>query len=137
MCLLSLQPCLTLCDPMDFNLPGSSVHGILQARILEWVAMPSSRGFFPTQGSNPSPLHLLHCRRIFRLLSHGEAPGRYWEVTLSWKGMQYTGGIHGDAPNVGLQVQAAPLSKRNRSLTKIGCSLLRWEVNACAPLGMG
>ena len=30
---------------MDYNLPGSSVHGILQARILEWVAMPSSRGF--------------------------------------------------------------------------------------------
>ena len=38
------QLCLTLCDPMDCSLPGSSVHGILQARILEWVAMPSSRG---------------------------------------------------------------------------------------------
>ena len=36
--------CLTLCDPMDGSLPGSSVHGILQARILEWVAMPFSRG---------------------------------------------------------------------------------------------
>jgi len=35
--------CLTLCDPMDCSPPGSSVHGILQARILEWVAMPSSR----------------------------------------------------------------------------------------------
>ena len=40
----SLQLCLTLCDAMDCSLPGSSVHGILQARILEWVAMPSSRG---------------------------------------------------------------------------------------------
>ena len=40
----SLQSCLTLYDPMDCSLPGSSVHGILQARILEWVAMPSSRG---------------------------------------------------------------------------------------------
>ena len=40
----SLQSCLTLCDPMDCNPPGSSVHGILQARMLEWVAMPSSRG---------------------------------------------------------------------------------------------
>ena len=38
------QSCPTLCDPMDCSLPGSSVHGILQARILEWVAMPSSRG---------------------------------------------------------------------------------------------
>ena len=35
----------TLCDPMDCSLPGSSVHGILQARKLEWVAMPSFRGF--------------------------------------------------------------------------------------------
>ena len=54
---LVAQPCLTLCDPMDGSLPGSSVHGILQTRILEWVAMPSSRGFFPTQGLSPSLLH--------------------------------------------------------------------------------
>ena len=40
----------TLCDPMDYSLPGSSVHGILQARILEWVAMPSSRGSSPPRG---------------------------------------------------------------------------------------
>ena len=38
------QSCPTLCNPMDCSLPGPSVHGILQARILEWVAMPSSRG---------------------------------------------------------------------------------------------
>ena len=37
------QSCPTLCDPMDCSLPGSSVHGILQARILEWVAFPFSR----------------------------------------------------------------------------------------------
>ena len=40
----SLQSCLTLCSPMDGNPPGSSVLEILQARMLEWVAMPSSRG---------------------------------------------------------------------------------------------
>ena len=43
LCLLA-QLCPTLCDPMNCSPPGSSVHGILQARILEWVAMPSSRG---------------------------------------------------------------------------------------------
>ena len=37
------QSCPTLCNPKDYSPPGSSVHGILQARILEWVAMPSSR----------------------------------------------------------------------------------------------
>ena len=43
LCLVA-QSCLTLADLMDCSPPGSSVHGILQARILEWVAMPSSRG---------------------------------------------------------------------------------------------
>ena len=38
------QSCLTLCDPMGCSLPGSSVHGIFQARILEWVAISFSRG---------------------------------------------------------------------------------------------
>ena len=42
-CLVT-QSCPTPCDPMDCSLPGSSVHGTVQARILEWVAMPSSRG---------------------------------------------------------------------------------------------
>ena len=38
------QSCLTLCDPMNFSLPGSPIHGIFQARILEWVAFSFSRG---------------------------------------------------------------------------------------------
>ena len=41
---LLLQSCPILCYPMDCSLPGTSVLGILQARILEWTAMPSSRG---------------------------------------------------------------------------------------------
>ena len=44
MCAKPLQSCPTLCDPMDYILLDFSVHGILQARILEWVAMPFSRG---------------------------------------------------------------------------------------------
>ena len=42
-----LQSCPTLCDLMDCSLPGSTVHGIPQARILEWIAMASSRGYSP------------------------------------------------------------------------------------------
>ena len=41
---LLAQSCPTLCDPIDCSLPGSSVHGILQARILEWAAIAFSRG---------------------------------------------------------------------------------------------
>ena len=54
-CTQSLQLCPTLCDPMDCSPPlshGSSVHGILQVRILEWVAMSSSRDL-PDPGIKP------------------------------------------------------------------------------------
>ena len=54
-----LHWCLALCDPVGCSTPGSSVHGILQARILEWVAMPSSRGSSRPR-DRPCLLHLLH-----------------------------------------------------------------------------
>ena len=44
LCAKSLQLCPAICDPMDHSPPDFSVHGILQARILEWIAMPSSKG---------------------------------------------------------------------------------------------
>ena len=43
-CVLVAQLCQTLFDPMDYSLPGPSVHGILQARVLEWVAIPFFKG---------------------------------------------------------------------------------------------
>ena len=43
-CVKVSQSCRTLCNAMDYSLPGSSVHGILQARILEWIAILSYRG---------------------------------------------------------------------------------------------
>ena len=79
------QLCPTLCGPMDCSPPGSSVHGIFQARILEWVAISFSRGLNPglphcrqmlyclshqgsqTQGLNPG---LPHCRQTLYRLSH-------------------------------------------------------------------
>ena len=54
-CHLVAQSCPTLCHPMDGSLPGSSVHGILQARILEWVAISSSRDL-PDPGIEPKSL---------------------------------------------------------------------------------
>ena len=64
LCLVT-QSCLTLCDPMNCSPPGSSLHGILQARILEWVSVSSSRGdcmlelilfAMPTGEGNGTPL---------------------------------------------------------------------------------
>ena len=54
------QLCPTLCDPLDCSPPGSTVHGILQVRTLEWVAIPFSRGIFLTEGSNLHLFCLLH-----------------------------------------------------------------------------
>ena len=68
LCLVT-QSYLTLCDPMDCSLPGSSIHGISQARILEWVAISSSRG--SSQKSNPG---LPHCRWLLYHLSHQGGP---------------------------------------------------------------
>ena len=60
-CLLSrFRSYLTLWDPMDSSPPGSSVHGILQARILEWVAMSSSSGWSRSRGRIQSLLRLQH-----------------------------------------------------------------------------
>ena len=60
------QLCLTLCDPMDCGLPGSSIHVIFQAIVLEWIVISFSREL-PTQGSN---LGLPHCRQTVNCLSH-------------------------------------------------------------------
>ena len=90
---LVTQLCPTLCDPMDCSLPGSSVHGILQARILEYIySNPGNTGFlfpspwiFPMQGSN---LGLLHCRQIFYCLSH---QGSSLQNALIWLKMPWFG----------------------------------------------
>ena len=58
------QLCPALCDPVDGSPPGTSVHGIFQTRILEWVAISSSRGSSQLKGSNS---RLLLCRQILYL----------------------------------------------------------------------
>ena len=57
-CCSVAQLCLTLCNPKDYSLPGSYVHGIPQARILEWVAFPPA-GELPDPGIEPISLALL------------------------------------------------------------------------------
>ena len=71
------QSCPTLCDPMDCSLPGSSVHRVFQARVLEWGAVSFLQGIFPTQGLNPG---LPHCRvkQTLYLLSHQQSQMCHW-----------------------------------------------------------
>ena len=74
-CAQSLQSCLTLCDPMDCSPPGSSVHEILQARTLEWIAMLPPEAL-PNQGIEPASLmSLALASGFFTTSTTWEAPG--------------------------------------------------------------
>ena len=80
---LVVQSCLTLCDPVDCSLPGSSVHGIFQAGILKWIAIAFSRG-----SSRPRDRTHVSCTGRHRqadslLLSHQGSPYLYHITALS------------------------------------------------------
>ena len=95
------QLCLTLCDPMDWGLPSSSVHGILQARILEWVAISSSRG-----SSQPRHQIAISCTSCFgrQILYHCST----WEALEGWRLVLY---LQPQAPNLGQNSSSfSPLS---------------------------
>ena len=92
---MSLQLCLTLCDPMDSSPPGSSVHGILQARKLECITI-----LFSTGSSWPKDRTqaLLNCRQILYHLSHGEVLVKHSEEGL-WA-LRKDGGHLGSFPRL-------------------------------------
>ena len=77
-----LQSCPALCNTMDYNLPVSTVHGIFQARILKWVAVPSSRGSSRLRDWTLISLHLLHWQvGSLPLVPSGKAPAfSYWKA---------------------------------------------------------
>ena len=77
--MLSYFSRVRLCDPTDRSPPGSSVHGIAQARYWSGLPFPSP-GIFPTQGSN---LGLLHCWQILHSLTHQGRP-RALKPALKW-----------------------------------------------------
>ena len=86
LCKLSLyssspEVCVTLwtvalCDPVDCSSPGSSLHGVLQARILEWVAIPSARDL-PNPGSEPTSL------------TSSILAGRFLNTSTTWEVLEY------------------------------------------------
>ena len=76
------QSCPTLCDPKDCCLPGSSVHGIFQARVLEWVAIPFSRGSsWPRDWTYISYISAL-AGKFFTTSATWEAQGSLCYVTI-------------------------------------------------------
>ena len=70
------QPCLTLSDPMDCSLPGSSIHGIFQARVLEWVAIAFSDYILEFAQIHILRIHILTCIVLgVSTVAHGEGNG--------------------------------------------------------------
>ena len=104
------QSCLTLCDPVDCNLPVSSVHGILQARILEWVAMS-----FSTVRSGCS-LIVARLPVFFSLLSVLNSPGVCCQSLLPNSGIK-----SGSPP---LQADSLPSEPPGGSLSSMRLLLL-------------
>ena len=84
----SLQSCLTLCDAMDCSPPGSSLYGILQAKILQWVAMPSSRGSSRPRGQTQvSSVSCIGRRVLYQQ--------RHWEALVSHMDGEYLLSVYG------------------------------------------
>ena len=81
-CAQSLQSCPTFCDPMNCSLPGTSVYGILQARILEWVAISFSRGSF--QPRDRTLISYISCigRQLLDPLKHLGSPRKQYNDIL-------------------------------------------------------
>ena len=85
-CVLVTQSCLTLCDPMVGSLPGFSVHGILQARILEWITIHFSRGT-----SQPRDRTLVSCiaGRLFTVWAIGKSLSSGQESACQCRGHRF------------------------------------------------
>ena len=80
------QSCLTLCDPMDCSLPGSSIHGIFQARVLEWVAISFSRGSSWPRDRIPVSRVISRCFTVWatrEVLVQGRKRKNYCSIAMS------------------------------------------------------
>ena len=101
-CAKSLQSCPTLCDPTDGSPPVSSVHGVLQARTLGWVAMPSSRG-----SSRPRDRACISCVSCTGRRSCTSAS---WEALVRVRSWRFSGSVVSDC--------AAPGTAARRLLSR-------------------
>ena len=76
------QSCLTLCDTMDCSPPGCIIHGILQARMLEWVGHTLLQGIFLTQGLNSGLLH--HIQVLYHLTRESLKDRFFYTLNNIW-----------------------------------------------------
>ena len=132
--MLVAQLCPTVCHPMDCGPPGSSVQGILQARILEWVAIPFSKGYsWPRDQSRQILYYLSHQRSPFEC--QNELIEKYWWAlgnrlisemlnTLSFLGLQIF--LSAITPSVFVNWQPSKLGSHFPTDTRrLGCHIFQ------------
>ena len=90
----SLQSCLTLCDPLDHGPPGSSVHGILQARVLEWVAISFSSHKVWSEWSEVTQSCPTECNPKNCSLPGSPVHGIFQATVLEWVAISFSHGSH-------------------------------------------
>ena len=109
------QSCLTLCDPTDCSLPGFYVHGILQSRILEWAAIPFSRG--SSQPRNQTWVSCVACR-FFTVWATGKFTGPQLHTTPVSPQPFFCPSIFRQCPTSRLSVSLAQMAAGGPTLTR-------------------
>ena len=109
----SLQSCPTLCDPMDFSLPGFSVHGILQARTLAWVAISFSKAW-------KWKVKVKLLSRVWLLVTPWTAAYQA-PPSMGFSGQQYWSGMPLPSP----KMEAKFIVKNKTKQNKTGCTVDR------------
>ena len=128
-CVLATQSSLTLCDLVDCSSPGSSIHGILQARTLEWVAISFSRG--SSQPRNPTQVSCVDRQTLYGLNNQG---GPINTVSLC---KREVGGSFLNLMRTVTRTELAasvPLSETRNRLLLLLCPTLPWSLDRCGEL---
>ena len=128
----------TLRDPMDCSLPGSSVHGILQGRVLEWVAMPSCRGSSRPRGWTPISNGSCTGRKVLYCYSatwevQSESVSRIWLFVTPWTTVAHQASLSMGFPRGRvLECVASSFSRGSswpRNRTRVSCIAGRFFTN--------
>ena len=120
LCCVIVKLCLALCDPMDYSPPGSSVNGILQARILEWVTIPFSGGSsWPRDWT-----HMFCIAGSFFTTEPPEKPQNMWHWRLQGLHMEKQEGVRSREPTLYICSQIGRINIVKMSILLQYCSIL-------------
>ena len=121
-----LQLCPTLCDAMDYNRPGSSVYGIFQARLLEWIAISFYRRIFQTQGLNPHLLRLLHWQADSLSLALPGKTVHKVRLALKMRNLTQSNGSKSKSKKVGPK-QLKNFCRAKETINRVKRQSMEWE----------